>query len=230
MRAHKRVVKWVILFSLSALLFACGGGGDTALVGVSTMRTLQAGDSWTYDFSGQGHNVSQSYTYSGTSTVSLTQETINSETVFALTATETGTFSSGSSYTDTTITYLQQDQNSGDIKMYGITYPNSTLKTVTDQPLPVIWPGSWEAGKTNTAIIHYSDGTTDATSYSYTIMGPESVTTPAGTFATWKYVITSGAVTRTYWFSPQLGYYVKIDITDGTDSNSYTLRSTSVPL
>ncbi|MSM39936.1 MAG: hypothetical protein GJT30_09995 [Geobacter sp.] len=227
---HKLIVKGLILFSLSALLFACGGGGDTAVVGVSTTRMLQAGDSWVFDFSGQGHTVSETYTYTGTATMNLTQETLNTETVLAMTDTETATFSSGSATTITAITYLQQDQSSGDIRLYGMLYPNSTLKTVTDQPLPVIWPGSWEAGKTNTAIIHYSDGTTDATTYSYTIMGAESVATPAGTFATWKYVITSSGVTRTYWFSPQLGFYVKIDITDGTDSNSYTLRSTNVLL
>lgn len=228
MHKLKLVIKWVILFSLSALLFACGGGGDTAVVGVSTTRMLQAGDSWSYDFIGQGHNTSQTYTYTGTATMNITQETLNTETVLAMTDTETATFSSGSGTTITTTMYLQQDQSSGNISLYGLLYQNSTLKTVTDQPLPVIWPGSWEAGKTNTAVIHYSDGTTDATSYSYTIMGPESVTTPAGTFAAWKYVITSGAVTRTFWFSPQLGFYVKIYITDGTDSNSYTLRSTTV--
>lgn len=228
MHMHKLIVKGMILFSLSALLFACGGGGDTAVVGVSTTRTLQAGDSWSYDFSGQGHNVSETYTYSGTTTLNLTQEILNADTVLAMTNTETGTFSTGSGYTNTAITYLQQDQSDGDIRIYGKMSQYNTLVTVTDQPLPVIWPGRWEAGKTNTAIIHYSDGTTNATTYSYTIMGPESVTTPAGTFATWKYVIATSGVTQTCWFSPQLGCYVKIDITDGTDSNSYTLRSTNV--
>ena len=228
MNMHKMVVKWVILFSLPVIFFGCGSGSVDTTSAVNNTRALQVGDSWSYDFSGQGHSSSQNYTYSGTSTIITTQELINTETVLAATSTESVTFSSGSSSTDSGVTYMQQDSNSGDIRLYGMKYPNSVVKTVTDRPLPVIWPGTWESGKTNTTNIHYSDGTTDSTSYSYTIMGQESVTTPAGTFATWKYVIVSGTVNETFWFSPQLGNYVKIAMTNGTDSNTYILRSTNV--
>lgn len=228
MSLFKLVVTWVILFSLPLILFGCGSGsGDTASA-VNKTRALQVGDSWSYDFSGKGHSTNQNYTYSGTSTIITTQELINTETVLAATSTESVNFSTGSSSTYSAVTYVQQDSTTGDIRLYGRKDPNSVAKTVTDRPLPVIWPGTWETGKTITASIHYSDGSADSTSYTYTIMGQESVTTPAGTFATWKYVIVAGTVTETFWFSPQLGFYVKIAMTNGTDSNTYILRSTNV--
>jgi len=228
MSTLKRVVKWVILCSLHAILLACGSGSENTASAVNKTRALQAGDSWSYGFNGQGHTPTQNYTYSGTDTVSITQEVMNTEIVLAATTTENVNFSNGTNSTDLAVIYVQQDSNSGDIRLYGRKDPNSIVKTVTDVPLPVIWPGSWDAGKTITANVHYSDGSTDSTSYSYSIMGQESVTTPAGTFATWKYVIVSGIVNETFWFSPQLGHYVKIEITNGTDLNSYTLRSTNV--
>lgn len=180
-------------------------------------RALQAGDNWTYDVSGQ---VDQS-TFTGTTNVSISQETIDGVPFLEATYIIDFTFN-GSNFSSRSVQYYRQDTSTHDIAQYGRKLGSEPIATVTNKPLPVVWPGSWEPGKTITADIQFSDGT--ATSSSYKVTGQESVTTSAGTFSTWKCVSNLVATSHTVWFSPDLGYFVKME----SSSISYSLRSTNI--
>jgi hypothetical protein len=222
MKVMRVIGRLLILVVVPVVLFGCGGGGSAGDVAASKTRMLKPGDSWTYDVSGHPLN-SQTSSYSGTITISITQETLNGEPVLAQTAVQNVTFSgSSTSSSVTSVQYYQQDPSTGEIMMYGRKEVNKPVATVTDRPLPVVWPGSWEAGKTVSVNIHYSDGSTDTGTY--TVVGQETITTMAGTFPTWKLSFGSGAVSGTSWFVPQLGYYVKNENSVGTSD----LRSTTV--
>lgn len=221
MNVFKMVARLLMLVTVHVTLFGCGsGGGDGAPV-TSKTRALQAGNSWTYDSNGQTQLNNQNIPVSSTSTITIAQDTLNGESVLA--ATSLMNTLDGSNTTFTVVQYYQQDPATGDIMLYGHKQANAPLITVADRPLPVVWPGSWETGKTITPNIHYSDGSTDTTSY--TVIGQETVTTPAGTFSTWKCAFSNGG---TVWFSPQLGYYIKTEFNIGTNIFSTTLRSTNV--
>lgn len=213
------IAKLMIVVSLHVVLFGCGSGSEATTPAASKLRVLRSSDSWTYDYSAQSTNQ----TYAGTMKITITEETVNGKSVLA----ETSVMTDLSGVTlPTQVLYMQQDPTTGDVLMYGKKNLNdNSVITVTDQPLPVIWPGAWISGKTVSPNIHYSDGTTDQSSY--TILAQESVTTPAGTFQTWKISIT-GSANGTAWFSPQLGHYIKEEFTNGTATGSYTLRSTNL--
>lgn len=219
MNAFKMVARFLMLVTMHVTLFGCGsGGGDGAPVTNKT-RALQAGDSWTYDSSSQPQLNSQNIPFSYTTTITITQETLNGESVLTATSLMNSSLN-GSNTTFTAVDYYQQDPSTGDILAYGHKTGNNPLITVTDRPLPVAWPGSWEAGKTITQTIHSSDSSTDQGSL--TVIGQETITTPAGTFSTWKCTINTGSESVTVWFSPQLGNYVKFELTSGTDIFSTT--------
>jgi hypothetical protein len=222
MSVMRVIARLLILVVVPVVLFACGGGGSDGSSAASKTRMLKPGDSWTYDVS--GHSLdSQTTTYSGTETLSITQETFNGEPVLAATAVMNVTFSgSSTSSSFTAVQYYQQDPTTGDIVLLGRKESNKPLATVTDRPLPVFWPGSWEAGKTVSLDVHYSDGSSDTVSY--TVVGQETVTTSAGTFPTWKLSVSSGSVTGTSWFAPQLGYYAKGE----SNAGAMSLRSMTV--
>jgi hypothetical protein len=222
-----RMFVWsLVIISLQGLL-GCGSSSGTAAPTAGKMRTLQAGDSWTYDVSG----LIQSGSYSGTSVLNITQETLTGVPVLAGTST-VNAVSNGSNTSSTSVNYMLQDAISGDVHPYAMTDSDAgnQVVTVTDRPLPIIWPGTWEVGKTITSTIHYSDNTSEA--ISYTINGQESVATPAGVITAWKLTIsiTSNASTSTgtYWFSPEIGNYVKTAITNSAGIFSTILRSTTI--
>jgi len=222
MNAMRVFARLLILVSVPVALFGCGGGGSDGSSAAGKTRMLQPGDSWTYDVSGHSLN-NQTSSYSGTMTISITQETLNGESVLAATDISNITFSgSSTSSSFSAVQYYQQDPSTGDLMAYGRKEGNNPLVTVTDRPLPVIWPGSWEAGKTVSLNVHYSDGSAD--SGTYTVVGQETVTTPAGTFSAWKLDVSSGPVSGTSWFVPQLGYYAKNESNVGP----VNLRSTTV--
>jgi len=223
MNMMRVLARLLILVSVPVVLFGCGGGGSGGdESAASKTRMLQPGDSWTYDVSGHPLN-NQTSSYSGTMTISITQETLNGESVLAATSIPNITFGGSSTTTSVpAVQYYQQDPSTGDILVYGRKEGNKPVATVTDRPLPVIWPGSWEAGKTVSVNIHYSDGSTDTGTY--TVVGQEAVTTSAGTLSAWKLSFGSGSVSGTSWFVPQLGYYAKNENSVGTSD----LRSTTV--
>jgi len=161
MNVFKVVARLLMLVTMHVTLFGCGGGGGGAEAPVTNKtRALQAGDSWTYDSSVQTQLTNQNIPLSSTATITITQETLNGESVLAATMVSNVTFN-GSNTTAQGVTYYQQDPSTGDILAYGHKTGNDPLITVTDRPLPVAWPGSWEADKTITQIIHSSDGSTD---------------------------------------------------------------------
>lgn len=227
MNAFKIAVRLLLLVFIQFHLFGCGSdSGNGAPVGTKT-RALQAGDSWTYDVSGQ----TQSGSYSGTTLLSVGQDTLAGVSVLAGTSTVNAVWN-GSNISSTSVTYMQQDATTGDLLQYGIkdSNTNNVVVTVTDRPLPIMWPGTWEAGKTITATAHYSNGNTE--SISYTIIGQESVATPAGAITAWKLTLSAssnaGTSTGTSWFSPEIGNYVRIDSTNSVGTFSTILRSTTV--
>jgi hypothetical protein len=226
-RVLKTFVLVLILVSLQVGLFGCGSGSETAAPTVSKMRTLQVGDSWTYDISGQNSSVG----YTGTWTMSITQGSIAGVSVLAETST-INFVTNGSNTSSSLVGYMQQDPITGNVHPYAIkdSSTNDQVVTVTDRPLPIVWPGSWEAGKTITSTIHYSNGTSETASY--TIIGQESVATPAGVITAWKLTISNssnaGTASGIIWFSTELGNYVRMDMTNSTGTASYTLRSTTV--
>lgn len=227
MRALKVFIWLLAVVSLQGGLLGCGSSSDTVAPAVSKMRTLQAGDSWTYDVSGQ----TSSGSYSGTSTLIITQDTLAGTPVLAGTSTVNAVWN-GSSTNSTSVSYMQQDSLTGDVHAYGIknSNTNNQVVTVTDQPLPLVWPGTWETGKSISATMHYSNSTSETVSY--TINGQESVTTPAGVITAWKLTLSNssnaGTSTGTFWFSPELGNYVKINQTNSLGTFSHTLTSTTV--
>lgn len=211
-----KVCKMGALFMLVFLQLGLLGCGSGAAPVTSKTRALQAGDSWTFD---------EQSIISGASTenISITRQTLNGESVIA----STNTMTYRGSDVSTDIEYMQQDPITGDIMLYGIKTGNNPVITVTDRPLPIIWPGNWEAGKTITLNIHFSDGSYNTDSY--TVIGQETVTTPAGSFSAWKCVFSGSFYSRTVWFSPQLGNYVKEEYySRGTNGISDILRSTNV--
>ncbi|WP_157046138.1 DUF3108 domain-containing protein [Geotalea uraniireducens] len=227
MRILRCLVRLLALISIQAMLFGCGSSNDTVAPNVGKTRKLLVGDSWTYDVSGQ----SQSGSFSGTSILNITQDTLAGVSVLAATSTVSGVLN-GSNTSSTSVTYMQQDATTGDLLLYGLkdTNTNNVAVTVTDRPLPIMWPGNWEAGKTINATAHYSNGTTESISYS--IIGQESVATPTGAVTAWKLIISvsSNAImsTGTFWFSPEIGNYIKMDVTNSAGSSSTILRSTTV--
>lgn len=201
-----------VLILMLLALFGCGGGGEDRAPAARNMRALQAGDSWSWDYKVNNQSIP-----AGTLTVTISTDTVNGEPVLAATNTVAGNSASS-------VGYLQQDAITGDVSIYGMKSGSDPVITVTDRPLPVQWPGSWEAGKTISATTHYSDGRTASTSY--TIIGQETITIPAGTFSTWK--CTFAASEGFMWFSPQLGQFVKDEGTTETGTYSHTLQSTTV--
>lgn len=226
-RALKVFIWLLTVVSLQGGLLGCGSSSGTVAPAASKMRTLQAGDSWTYDVSGQ----TQSGSYSGTTLSSITQDTLIGVPVLAGTSTVNAVWN-GSNTSSTSVSYMLQDAITGDVHPYGIknSNTNNQVVTVTDQPLPIVWPGIWEAGKTISATMHYSNSTSETVSY--TINGQESVTTPAGVITAWKLTLSNssnaGTSTGTFWFSPELGNYVKIINTNSLGTFSHTLTSTTV--
>lgn len=201
-----------VLILMLLALFGCGGGGEDTAPAARNMRALQTGDSWTLELKINNESVPD-----GTFTVSISMDTVNGEPVLAATNNIAGNSASS-------VQYLQQDAITGDLSIYGEKSGSGPVITVTDRPLPVQWPGSWEAGKTISTTTHYSDGRSTATSY--TIIGQETITTPAGTFSTWK--CTFAGLQGYMWFSPQLGQMVKNEETTETGTYSHTLQSTTV--
>lgn len=201
-----------VLILMLLALFGCGGSGEDRAPAARSMRALQAVDSWTWDYKINNESIP-----AGTLTVTISMDTVNGEPVLAATNTYGGNSASA-------VGYLQQDTITGDVSIYGMKSGSDPVITVTDRPLPVQWPGSWEAGKTISTTTHYSDGT--STSTSYTIIGPETISTPAGTFSTWK--CTFAGSEGSMWFSPQLGQFVKDEGTTETGTYSHTLQSATV--
>lgn len=220
-------LRFLVITSFVMTVAGCGSSSDTTTPTASKMRMLKAGDSWSYDINGQ----TSSGSYTGTVTMNIVQDNLAGVPVLAGTSTIT-MVANGSNTTSTSISYMQQDTVTGDLVAYGIKdlNTNNQVVTVADQPLPVIWPGTWEIGKTITTTIHYTNNTTET--ISYTINGREAVATPAGIITAWKLSLSSstnaGTSNGTYWFSSELGNYVKTEMTNSAGTFSSSLRSTTI--
>lgn len=218
MNVFNIVARLMIFASLQVILFGCGSGGGDGTPTASKTRALQTGDSWIYEYE-------IGFQFAGIITRNVTRETLNGESVLAITDAMNLNFN-GSNTSGVAISYMQQDTATGDIMAYGNKNGDDPVVTITDRPLPVAWPGIWEAGKTVAMNYHLSDGTTEQVSY--TIIGQESVTTPAGTFLAWKCTSTGSPNSMSLWFVPELGNYVRIDVNSPSYTVRLMLRSTNV--
>ena len=223
----------------------CGGGDSSTpekeLPLSSRTRALQPGDSWTYRVSGNSD-------FYGKWKSSLT-ETVRIDS---------GSFMGNPVLTRTTITnvedtagygveYLKQTET-GELIALGalgldstVAPPDSAHREVRPliEPQPFVF-GEWIAKKELTYQLQYNDQDFVARAAKLVIVGTEKVSTPLGTFDTWKVEVTPNnprtlkSREGTYWYAPQLGAIVKEEETvrgfEQYDNVTRILVETNVPL
>ena len=170
----------------------------------------------------------------GTESISISTAVLNGQSYLVETPIFTYPLTSAEladpGFTTTVPTYdYQQDSSSRSLYRTGTN--GSLLRTPA-----LSLPGTWYAGESNSASSTLSDGT----SYSvvFKVEEEEPVTVPAGTFLTWKTIVTEttigpapvsapDTVTGTYWYAPQIGSYVKANTQTQTEDQTSGVVSTT---
>ena len=218
--------------SLASLLiigavFGCGGGNHEAQPLATRMTTLRHGDEWYYRVDGWVLMQGKHQPVSGQLKVWVDalplpiydgmQAVIQYDYVF-----------NGAEFAPSARQYVQQDAITGEVRLIGdagggAVYP---LREVKGQA--VLWPGVWSLGN---CPCHAEFTNGDVLDASLQIVGSEVITTPAGSFTTWRCATTiqdsrNGAAVEEEWWAPQLGGCVKF--TSSLIGTGYTGSVTAV--
>jgi hypothetical protein len=235
-----------ILFclALGLLLSGCGGGGGGATNAfplATTTRMSQNGNTWNYSLTGVGTVNGHTEAVTGSVTSIISQYVINGQTVFSRT-TQISSLIGGSPYSSTTTAYFVQD-STGEVFEVGDTGGPGNSVRILNAPVPVT-VGAWSLSTSQSQSGTFTNG--DTFQSVFAVQGTEVVTTPIGTFTTWKTTnlesLTSNGTTTnsntTQWFAPEMGAYVKLygtaTVTNGSQVGTLTitatLTSTNVPV
>jgi len=211
----------------------CGGGGsnggDTVIAPLSaTLLAPAAGQSYSYNISG---TLIQGVTPSPlTGVVTVTRNAGPAESVLG---SVTG---GGQTLPLVGSNAFSVDGGTGDVS--ATTFHNFAGQHTLTTPVLVL-PGTFSD---TTDFVHTAAATDDGTVYSISlhVIGREVVTVPEGAFTCWKatqqIVVGTTRDSRTAWYAPQIGTYVKSEdaITDSTQPTvtinlTRVLIATNVP-
>lgn len=225
----------IALLICAATIIACGGGGGVSggsgavFPLTSKMRQYQAGDTASYQFSGSLTDLQtgQTISVSGPATSSCTSRNGTDVTI------STSLTVSGNGRTvaiNASAVYNQAAD--GSLQIVGYTDSNGTTHTTSSTTYTQ--PGTFSSPLAASGTTSFTDGST--LNSSFTVQGQQQVSTPAGTFATWKVADTSqgngtNSTATDYWY-PERGIYVRQDFTTTnsqlTLTGSMVLQSTNV--
>ena len=207
----------------------CGGGGKAnAVYPLSTQtRALQIGDTWVYD---DNEVVSVSAAADAPRLSRVRRVILGGEV-----AGEYYTTDNFSQNASGAVTYFSQTGRG-----FSPLLPNGPDREEQQLTTPqTVLFGQWASGETLSYQLSYeaaADYPTEREGATLTVLGTDTITTPLGTFETWKvqsqtkYAADSDPVSAVYWYAPQIGNFVRARIKNGSNEYDVTLKSTTVPL
>lgn len=234
-----------LFFVLCLLLCGCGGGDSKAplLFPLATrMRSLQPGDTWTYNVTGYASDFTIPANLPVTGTLTKTVELVTRAETSRLALTESlhVTGENNFSYSQTTIRQIEQNE-AGDVLVLADTEGGGTALTELAAP-DLELPGTWQKGFKHSHERAYNNGV--LLDVSLSILDSEKASSPLGTFEAWKTKVNThyaedffsdSDTSITRWYAPQissdvqgewhigLGQYLSLTV-------NYVLQSTNVPL
>lgn len=216
--------KALILLSaaLGLSLAGCGGSGDAPS---AYLRRISLGDKWVLT----GTATRGTQTDTTLDEVEVVSKNLRGKprlTIQHKTSTNDGPVTTIGDIVD-------QGENSHDLTLVGELLANGSVKSVAHE---LLIPGRIHIGYQWT-ILHDEGGEDDL---HLEIVGAEKVTTPLGTFNTYKMHITMPGMVDTVktsdaWLSPELGYFVRFVNTTTNEHGTVSVQeeslvSTNVPL
>ena len=212
-----KLIKAVGALALGLALIGCGGSG-TNNDNENFNRVIQLGDSWVLE----GTIVNDVETRNVSVDVDVVNRTLNGQTYLTLLRNRTvdGT-------TRIAGDLVTQGPNNHDLTIVGTV---REAEEPVDVPDELFLPGRLIVGLQWT-VVNTADPNDDQT---FEVVAEERITTPAGTFDTFKiHGTTVDGTTSDRWLSTHLGYFVKTVNTrateDGTEVETKLLTSTTVP-
>jgi formylglycine-generating enzyme required for sulfatase activity len=185
-------MKKVLLFLL--LAFFLTGNGLTAFG-----ATINPGDYWVLE---DGYSA----LFSTEKTLTVTEKSSSGENLFSVNFMGTGT-------------WTQRYDASGNLLMYGSTMSGGGYFDVVNPQKAVLFPSEMVVGMTHRVSWQrneYGGGAYQGSdSVAVTLSGPETVTVPAGTYATYKFVVVDvwadswgdrGTTKSTFWLAQGIGW------------------------
>jgi hypothetical protein len=246
-----RTLSFIAAAVAVAGLAGCGGGGGNDDGGAAaplatTTRTLQTGDSWQYTVNGSLDTAAGNHILlkTGGMTRSVGAPT-GSATAATISQTTQLNFPGVSEITGSNLITYSQDAT-------GIFQRADTMEADGNQEnadgsgsqiiIPALWSDSTGISSDDSYSVNFlnDDGTTTTKTtnqehFALTVVGQDTLKTPAGKFACWRctiaahYVNNGLTITGTAWWAPQLGTFVRQDTTEtnalGTKHLDYTLIS-----
>lgn len=220
--------------TLLGVTVGCGSGGSsvgtptptatpTPLIPLETrLRTIKAGDSFSYTFTRQVYttkeSVSPDITGTGTMNTAISSARLDNQSYLLQNNVATYTVN-GQPFTLNTGTYFRQHPTTGDIQ----TYAEVTGDKINRLTSP--WAtafGTWKNNTQRNGDVTFTDGTTEYRIF--LVFEPVVVTVPAGRFNTWRVENFRSSFTDeefgSYWYAPQLGTFVKSRVTVTKDDGS----------
>lgn len=224
----------VVVAVVVLIASGCGGGsggdgGGRPVTPATTMRAMTPGLNYSYNFTGRIISDNRTTLFSGTSTTSLAHGSFNGQTTVngfpVLVSTTSAVITALGEQTTLTYRGYGYQNASGDLFSIG---DGDSGGTVAYTPHLLTRPGRHDAFTGLAQEVAASDGTTLA--YSLTTQRAERVTVPAGTFDCWKVATTettpTQTITATYWYAPQIGYWVRREAVTTDHEEEVTLRGT----
>jgi len=219
--------------ALCVVLVGCGGGGGGGNGGgggggtptpATQLRLYKSGDTMTYAVTGTYQDTNGAYPVKGSATLTLGNATFNGQSVISETTVLSLTVQDHS-LNITGIAYFTQDPVTHDV--YELAYTDSKGVTHTDVAPTLLTPGTINATTSLNDTFNYTDGTWKIRTSS--VVGAETVQTPAGSFNCWKVNQSEKdsdgtSISGTDWTDPNVGGDVR-EIGEGTQTNPYSYLS-----
>lgn len=230
------------LFSLAVLsltipLYACGSGGGSGLAppqpaptpqAATRLRTLQAGDSWTYKLTGTATIQGQSVVLGGVRSIQVLQGSLTpGQPGLYLHDVTQVLYPDGHNYTAVRNIYFTQDALTGNIMQIGQQSDNNAPIIATTPG--IYWPGKWSINASTASTTRFGGVLSSYRTVSVASRGV-TIPTPIGDRPCWEAfvtnVTTAGTTSSDDDIDPALGSFVREQVSL-SDPQGITLELTA---